>query len=302
MSPGRAALRAKLISIVAALSLALVAADRFYTRAVQGSATTSLLGRHTFAKAALIDAPQLPSEPLTPVERRLANLAEWKFSPIRRQLQSVSNRPHVIDILEPNYEVCLQYACTDNSLLDLKIERPQLDHALFRVGLLRLLKNPTAYATLTFDEYKRIWLLHPRKDPALAHEFNAYLSAAGPLPFRDQLDSDSGPVPQSEQSRFYHFDRRLFILIGIAVPVLTLALGIFRLTARARPILTAAFVYVIAVQAVLLFCCMGGIGTPRYLMGIWPMLVAAFAFTVATIAETLASYLRNSKTANLPAL
>jgi hypothetical protein len=281
----------KLALLCLAVALVPVVADDLCSRAMHGPAATSLLGPQTYAKAVLVDAPPLQRSRLSPLEGRLAALTEVDFQPIRSTLEPLSNRTHVFDILQSNYEVCLEYGCTNEKVRKLGVPAPQLNTALFHVGLDRLEQNPRAYLRLTANEYRRLWLLHPRKDPAVAAEFNQFLKSAGPLPFQQQLGQESGPVPTSEQGRFSHYDRLSFVLLGFLVAALTIILGLIQLRRSERPYLTAAFIYLVAAQAVLLFCAMAGIGTPRYTMGMWPLLAAALAFVASAMVREVRRWL-----------
>lgn len=275
-----------------AMSLAVLAADQACTRAVHGPATTSLLGRHTFAKSVLVDAPPLPPAGLSPVERSLATSAERDFAPVRRVLKSVADRPHIFDTLQGNYEVCLQYACTDRLLSGVNMPRAELDRALFRVGAERLRENPGAYLALSVKEYRGLWLLNPRKDPRLAREFNAYRATSGALPFEQQLGPAVAPVSRDETSRAGAVLRSLFIFLAIVAAVLTVALTAIQLAGPFRPYIASAWLCLLGTEAVLIFCALVGIGTPRYTMGMWPMLAGSFAFLMVFVLEALYGLIR----------
>lgn len=277
LTPGHSrATKLQLAILCGAFSLTLVIADRLCTWAVHGREATSLLGRHTFAKSVLIDAPPVASRGLDPIESRLAILQQRDFRPIRSVLRSVARRPDIVDILQANYEACLQYTCTDEAVSDITTDRPKLDAALFRVGFARLRENPAAYLSLSVSEYRRLWLLDPRKDPALAREFNSYLRSVGSLPLQEQLGASAQPVPSSEPFRLQSFLRGGFIVLGYAVGLLTLVLGMLRVHRATPPLVTAAFIFLTATEAVLMLCALLGIGTPRYTMGMWPLIATAF--------------------------
>jgi hypothetical protein len=275
----------KIACLCFAISLTPVIADKLVTRAVHASETTTLLGRHTFAKAALIDAPPLPVQS-NPVDRRLAELAERDFQPIRSVLHSLSDQPRILNIVSLGYETCVERACTDTALPGWSISPAKLDQARFRVGLARLKENPSGYLALTLREYETIWSLNPRKDPAVAKDLNGYLSRASPLP--DQQLIAAGwfdPVGPGEYSRSAGLLRSLFILLGIFTGLLTILLGALQFRRGVHPLLTVSFVNLLSVQLVLVFCCFVGIGIPRYTMGMWPMLAAALAFLAAALID-----------------
>ena len=282
-SPGHRKL--KIACLCLGIALIPVIADKLVNRAVHGSQTTSLIGRHTYAKAVLIDAPPLPL-PSNPVDRRLADLAQRQFQPIRSVLHSVANRPTILNIVSVGYETCVERACTDTALPRWPISPAKLDEARFRVGLARLKENPSGYLKLTLREYRTLWLLNPRKDPSIAHELNAYLAEAAPLPDQQLIAARwFDPVSPGEYSRSSGMIRSAFALLGIIAGILTILLGALQLRKTAHPLLTASFVNLLSVQLVLVFCCFVGIGIPRYTMGMWPMLGAALAFLAAAVID-----------------
>lgn len=282
-SPGHRKL--KIACLCLAIALIPVIGDKLVNRAVHGSETTSLIGRHTYAKAVLIDAPPLPL-PSNPVDRRLTDLAQRQFQPIRSVLHSVSNRPTIQNIVSVGYETCVERACTDTALPAWSISPARLDDARFRVGLARLKENPSGYLNLTLREYRTLWLLNPRKDPSIAQDLNAYLSKAAPLPDQELIAARwFDPVSPGEYSRSAGLIRSSFVLLGIVAGILTILLGALQFRKGVHPLLTASFVNLLSVELVLIFCSFVGIGIPRYTMGMWPMLAAALAFLAAAVVD-----------------
>lgn len=282
----------KLACLCFAIALTPVIGDKLVTRAVHGSQTTSLIGRHTYAKSVLIDAPPLPL-PSNPVDRRLTDLAQRQFQPIRSVLHSVSGRPDIMNIVSVGYETCVERACTDTALPAWRISPAELDQARFRVGLARLKKNPLGYLKLTLREYRTLWLLNPRKDPSTAKELNAYLSEAAPLPDQQLIAARwFDPVAPGEYSRSAGLLRSLFILVGVFAGFLTILLAALQFRKGLHPFLTASFVNLLSFQLVLVFCCFVGIGIPRYTMGMWPVLAAALAFVAAAVVDYAKEWLR----------
>jgi hypothetical protein len=268
-----------------AMALIPVVGDKLVNRAVHGSQTTSLIGRHTYAKAVLIDAPALPL-PSDPVDRRLTDLAQRQFQPIRSVLHSVSDRPTILNIISVGYETCVERACTDTALPRWSISPAKLDEARFRVGLARLKENPSGYLNLALREYRTLWLLNPRKDPSIAHQLNAYLAEAAPLPDQQLIAARwFDPVSPGEYSRSAGLIRSSFVFLGIVVAMLTLLLGALQFRKGVHPLVTVSFINLLSVQLVLVFSSFVGIGIPRYTMGMWPMLAAALAFLAAAVVD-----------------
>lgn len=265
----------KLSALCVLVWVAPIAADRAYTRAVLGDRMTSLAGRHIFAKAALIDAPPLDRSGMGAVDRRLANLLERDLQPVREVLRPLHG--NVRQIVRLNYEVCLQYACGERLTGDLHLPRAELDDALVRVGTARLERNPGAYLSLAWDNYRGLWQLHPRKHPDLAREYNAFLKTSAPLPFQPLLGEEGQIVPSDQQREYYRYDRLVLIAIGVAVPILILLFLIQIFRRSGEPLGAGSLAILVGLEAVLVFAALFGVGIPRYVMGMWPAIVAGFA-------------------------
>jgi hypothetical protein len=282
----------KLAGLCFAICLSLVIGDQLLTRAVHGSQTRTLLGIHTFAKSVLVDAPPLPA-PSDPLERRAADLAEREFQPIRSVVDSLSDQPHILDIVSMGYEACVERACTDKALAGLSIPIERRDEALFHVGLARLKENPSGYLKLTLREYRTLWMLNPRKDPSLAQELNAYLSTAAPLPDQELIAAGwFQPVAPQEYSRVGGLIRSLFAMLGVFTAILTLLVGALQFRREVQPLWRASFVSLLSVQLVLIFCSFVGMGIPRYTLGMWPMLAGGMIFAAVALLDEYKARLR----------
>jgi hypothetical protein len=276
--------KAKIAALCVLFWSAPLVADRLYSRAMLGDRATSLAGRHMFAKGALVELVGVDRAGPTPLERKLGDFAQRGVAPVRSLLAPLRGT-NVHSILTLNYEVCLQYACTDAATRSLQSARPNLNEALLRVGLARLRQNPLGYLELSWHEYRGLWLLHPRKVPELAREYNAYLGERGPLPFQQYLGEEARPVPAGQQHGFYRLDRALLIAIGVLLPLLMVVLLVAVARSWRHPLLTASLATLIGVHAVLVFTALFGVGIPRYTMGLWPAIVFAVALPAWFAAE-----------------
>lgn len=273
-------MKIRLTALCVVLWLVPVVADRAVTQAVLGNEQSSLAGRHVFAKAALIDAPPLDRSDMSLPDRRLADVLERDYAPVRRVVAPLTG--NVRDVVRLNYEVCFQYACTDAATRDVGLKGAALDEALYRVGLARLRQNLGAYLDLSVDEFRGEWLLHPRKHPTLARDYNAFLRSAAPLPFQYLLGEEGQIVRADQQKSLYRVNRAAFLAIAVIIPIL-LSVLVYLLTTRPRrPLVIASFSALAGVIAVQVFTAMFGVGIPRYTMGLWPAIV--FAFVTAAFA------------------
>ena len=261
--------RFRLLAVVLGFWAAPVVAERAYSRAVHGDQLSSPLGRCAFMKAAVIDAPRTVPRTSDPLDRLLVNALNDDFAPVRRTIAAAPNW-HIRYILLTNYETCAAWPCGDLILKDVQRPRPDIDRALFNAGIDRLKGNPAGYLQLSVTEYFRMWLLHPRKHPDLALEYNAFLAGASPLPFQHQLLAEGRPTPPEEVSPAMRLNRVIFASVGILAALLTIVAAAFHRAGLSRmslPLLLGG-------QAILVLSALTAVGLPRYAMGVWPVIIA----------------------------
>jgi uncharacterized membrane protein len=250
-----------------------VVAERLYSRAVHGSELTSPLGRTLFMKAAVLDAPPTAAASDDPLDRKLAQLLNQGFEPARQTIHKARDRD-VRYILLSNYEACAWLACISEIIDDSHMSEAELHPHMFRVAIARLMSNPLGYLELVATEYHRIWLLHPRKVPAIAAKYNAFLAENAPLPFQAQMGIEGQPTPLAEQKQIFRVNRTAFAALGLLAALMTIALLFW----RRGPLHQAALALLIGSEAVLVFGAFVGVGFPRYAMGIWPILISGVLF------------------------
>jgi hypothetical protein len=250
-----------------------VAAERLYSRAVHGSELTSPLGRTLFMKAAVLDAPATAAASSDPLDNKLAQLLNEGFEPARLTIHKARDRD-VRYILLSNYEACAWLACVSDIIDGSHMSEAELHPHLLRVAIARLMSNPLGYLELVTTEYHRIWLLHPRKVPAIAGKYNAFLAENSPLPFQAQLGVEGQPTPLAEQKRIFRLNRAAFAALGLLAALMTIGLLFWRRGSLHQ----AGFALLIGSQAVLVFGAFVGVGFPRYAMGIWPILISGVLF------------------------
>lgn len=247
-----------------------VVIERVYSQAVHGPELTSPMGRALFMKSAVINAPETRFQGNDALDRRLIQFLNNDYEPVRRLVRRAPDRD-VRNILVSNYEACAGYPCLMSIVEPFNVPEAELHRRLVRIGLARLLTNPTGYLGLAATEYERLWLLHPRKVPALASKYNAFLAREAPIPFEMQLGEIAQPTPASEQKQLYRLNRSAFLTIGVLAAILTVGFAFW----RRGPLIQAALALLIGTQAVLVFGVLVGSGLPRYTMGMWPSLIAA---------------------------
>jgi hypothetical protein len=157
--------------LVAAIlpAIVIVGGERAAARVVHGDEVTSLIGRHSFAKAALIDAP-MPDA----------------YAPVRRVLAAAPTP--VRDVLTVFYESCLQGPCVEGlGTSDASFTPKATNAALERAGLARLSEAPWGYVTLTAAEYRSMWKPFRLREPSTVAALNAFVASHRPMPFETEV-------------------------------------------------------------------------------------------------------------------
>lgn len=269
---------------VAALTpfVVILGIDQVAMRAIHGDNASSLMGRHMFAKAALIDAPPsakatLRTPPATDIVRQgLDHQLENTFAPIREMLASAP--PHVRAVLSLYYETCLQGGCADEARAATGEPTEARQTALMgSVGLARIGRAPWDFLQLTWMHYGSLWTVNRLRHPDIAADLNAFLATHRPLPY-EELAMSLGPDRKMEFSgsqivRYaqYAFFAIAFLTAALAVVGLIAAVIGFRLPTA----LGAAAVSAITLHAGLILTALLAAGFTRFLLGLWPAIVVA---------------------------
>lgn len=242
---------------------ALLAGERLYTAQIHGADVSSLVGRHLFAKAALIDAPPVERTGYSPLEHRLADALERDYRPVRALLGS-THRPIRTSLLA-DYEVCIQWGCQAGLGIG-QYPQPIVDRALKRVALDRIAGRPTALVALAWDEYLGLWSVGARTHPALAPRYDAFIQSVRPVPLEPWfgLTGALDPTVPRGQARLA---RPVVFGLGIAMLVILVVATLRRWWPAA--------VVALSVQACFAFVAITAVGYGRYTMAMWPNMILA---------------------------
>jgi hypothetical protein len=269
---------------VAALApLALILGiDQAAVRAIHGSEASSLMGRHMFAKAALIEAPPkqaastASSASQAEVQRALDDQLEGRLAPIRQMLASAP--PHVRAVLSLYYETCLQGGCADEARAATRESSEARQTELMgSAGLARIRRAPWNFLALTWMHYKSLWTVNRLRHPDIAADLNTFLASHRPLPY-EELAMALGPDREMAFSGLgiVRYAQYAFSAIAIVTAVLAV-LGLIAAGAgyRLPATIGAAAVSAIALHAGLILTALLAAGFTRFLLGLWPALVVA---------------------------
>jgi hypothetical protein len=282
--------------LVAALApfFAIIGAEQVTAPVMHAGKTSSLMGRHMFAKAALIDAPPAPPSN-DPVRAALDQHLQTDYAPIRALLAAAP--PDLRGVLSIYYETCLQGGCVDRSrtLMPDANESDQT-RTLGAAGNARIARAPFAFAQLLGMNYLSLWTVDRLRHPDRAPQLNAFIAAHRPMPFEKlafNLEADQTLEFQpSPRVRYMQIAIGVIALwtAGIAVAGLIAAIALPPLP----PLFAAAATAAIAAHGGLLLTAALAAGFSRFTIGLWPAIVTASAFAAYYCALMFARPLRST--------
>jgi hypothetical protein len=262
---------------VAALApfLVIVGAEQAIAPIVHHGHTSSLMGRHMFAKAALIDAPAAaPSS--DPIRSALDQHLQNDYAPIRAFLASAPRDLRAV--LSIYYETCLQGWCVDRSR-ELTAGRDEAEQTktLGNAANARIARAPIAFLDLLALNYGSLWTVDRLRHPDRAERLTAFIAAHRPMPFERlamSLEPDQvlafQPSPRIRYAQWAMTALAIWTallaaggLIGVAMP------------GRLSPLLTIAAIAALAAHGCLLLTAATAAGFARFTLGLWPAIVMA---------------------------
>jgi hypothetical protein len=245
---------------------------------VHAGAASSLLGRHVFAKAALIEAAAAPVTD-DPVRRALDDQLERAFAPIRQMLARAPH--HVRAVLTIYYETCLQGGCADQARASTRegSEARQTD-VMGSAGFARIRRAPLNFLKLTWLHYGSLWTVNRLRHPDTAADLNAFLATQRPLPY-EELAMSLGPdrTLEFDGSESVRYAQYAVFAIAIITAILALGGAVSAIAGiRLSPALGVAAVSALTVHGGLVLTALLAAGFSRFLLGLWPGIVVACAF------------------------
>lgn len=271
---------AALLAVSASLLLVLGA---FWTWSYSqhSDVAASQLSRHLFAKAALLDAPDETAEATAP-----ARALTTSFGPVRDVIRHATDGS-TARFLTLNYEVCIQYACSAS----LGIDVTSADAAAAAGS--RILSNPVGFAHLTWLHYRSFWTVYDASHPLTPPRIEAFVAAHRPLPFEPWVPA----LTERIQPRPIAWIAQPAILIAGLV---TFGLAVSGLCGAAfrvvtDPGLAAATALALGVHGGALLVALTGVGIERYLLALWPLIVASLVTATAWALSTLIKVSRDRR-------
>jgi hypothetical protein len=286
--------------IVAALVpfFVVIGAEQAAAPLVHGGQSSSLLGRHLFAKAALIDAPPAFAEASTfakapadkpaagedPVRAGLDRLLQNDYASIRTVLADAP--PDVRGVLATYYETCLQGGCADDARrLMPDLSEPRQTETLGAAGLARIRRAPLAFLELTAMNYRSLWTVDRTRHPDRSGAVTAFVAAHRPMPFeRMALALAPEHVFAFQPSARVRYMQWAMTAVGIWTGALAGAgLVAACFSPRLPPAFAMAAVTALSAHACLMLTAFLATGFARFTIGVWPAIVTASLFGIWSI-------------------
>jgi hypothetical protein len=255
--------------------LAVIGVEQAMAPLIHHGHTSSLMGRHMFAKAALIDAP--PAAPSSDLVRAtLDRQLQEDYAPIREFLASAPRDLRAV--LSIYYETCLQGGCVDRSReLMADLDEAGQTKTLGRAANARIARAPIAFLDLLALNYGSLWTVDRLRHPDRAERLTAFMAAHRPMPF-ERLAMSLQP---DQVLAFQPSPRIRYVQWGVTAlaiwTALLAAVALFGVVMpeKISPLLTIAAVAALASHACLILTAATAAGFSRFTLGIWPAIVTA---------------------------
>ena len=260
-------------------------AEQAVAAVVHAGKTSSLMGRHMFAKAALIEAPPAPTSAKAtagkpaaadPVRAALDQHLQNDYAEIRAFIASAP--PDVRGVLSIYYETCLQGGCVDRSReLMPGVDESEQTAALGKAGNARIVRAPLAFARLLAMNYQSLWTVDRLRHPSRAPELNAFIASHRPMPFEHlAFGLEPGQVMEFQPSERVRYMQIAIGMVAIWTAGIALVGLIGAIAAPQLPPLVAiASTAALAAHGGLLLTALLAAGFSRFTLGLWPAIVTA---------------------------
>jgi hypothetical protein len=262
---------------------AIMGAEQLAAPLVHAGHSSSLLGRHLFAKAALIDAPAATASG-DPLRAQLDRHLQVDYAPIRQLLASAP--ADIRGVLSIYYETCLQGGCVDRSReLMPGVNEADQTATLGAVGMDRIRRAPIAYLELMARNYLSLWTVDRLRHPARAARLTEFIRQHRPMPFeRLAFSLEPDQVLAFQPSASVRYAQWAVAALALWTGALALCSVIAILNpAKFTPLLIVAITAALAAHGGLLLTALLAAGFSRFTIGLWPAVVTAAAAGAAAL-------------------
>jgi hypothetical protein len=277
--------RARVLAAIALPMIGCVATERAIAHVVNGSEATSLLGRHMFAKAALIEAPRAAA-PLDPARSIIEDHLEVDFARIRETIATAP--PSIRSLLTVYYETCLQGPCAREMREAAIGSLPEAaqNAILANVAFQRIAHAPANFARLTIRHYASLWIAYKQAHPDTTPILNEFLSTHRPLPYESLAFSWREPdrvlqFAADPRVRFLQPAVAAIAWLTGALAVAAVVLGVLR--QMPSSLFAMAALSALTAHAGVLFSATFAPGISRFTVSFWPAVMVGVVCGVWTL-------------------
>jgi hypothetical protein len=276
---------ASALAVIVPLATGL-AADAIATTVVHGDRATSLVGRHIFAKAALLDADAALGDGSQSV---LRHALRDVYAPVR---EFIATAPALArPTLTLYYETCLQGPCVSALRDALGSDSDARRNERFAAaGWERVRMAPLAFLQLVLTHYTLMWTPYHWRHPDVAEALTSFLAAHRPVPFEREAFKVAPEEPLSfAPARGVRALQPLVAAIGwltAGVALFGVAIAVF--SPAPNPGLMAAALAAVSAHSCLLFSAVAAAGLARFTIGVLPAIVASLGMTLWVVSTAFA--------------
>jgi len=264
---------------------AIVASEQVLAPIVHAGAPSSLMGRHLFAKAALIEAP--PAQPSQDAVRRaLDGQLETTLAPIRTVL---AQAPYAArGVLTIYYETCLQGGCAAEArALTQETNEARQTEVMGAAGLARIQRAPLNFLRLTWLHYGSLWTVNRLRHPDTAPVLNQFIAEHRPMPFEEYALGPGRTLVFDASPNVRYAQWAIFVVAVITGALAVTGIAGAVMGTRLPPELAVASVAALTAHGGLILTALLAAGLTRFLLGVWPALVVACAFGGWTVSQKI---------------
>ena len=256
----------------------IITAEQIAARVVHAGQTSSLMGRHLFAKAALLDAPPAPPG-ADALETELNRDLDDDYAPIRALLGRAPR--DVRAVLTINYETCLQGLCAERSrnLMPDRAE-PEQTAIMGRVALRRILRAPLEFARLAALHYQSLWTVDRLRHPDTAPALTQFIAINRPLPFEGDAfrATPDYVIAYTGDARVRYVQWGVFALATLTAALAAAGLAAALTGRELPPAMAIACLSAVVAHSGLIFTALLAAGFSRFMIGLWPAITTATLF------------------------
>lgn len=268
------------LCLVAALApgAVILGVEQVAASTVHHGRTSSLMGRHMFAKAALIEAAPAPLQH-DPLLDTLNQHLQTDYAPVRALLAEAPR--DIRGVLSMYYETCLQGGCADRSrdLMKAQDEGDQT-RTMGAIGMTRIRRAPLGFLDLLVLNYQSLWTVDRLRYPGRAEALTQFIASHRPLPFEQMaLRLEPDQVMEFQPAPRVRYMQWAITAIGVWTGALAI-LGMIAVLRRPAPSPLFAFTVTAALAAHggLVLTAALAAGFSRFMQGLWPSIMAASVF------------------------